>query len=400
MSHLRVQVSLLSDTLLVHVASFSVSPTRWTGRVRSEQLGVNRFVNLSPPGWVGVLVGVEAKNSALLSEEGFSRLPFPTMGASASCERQGMEGGGHRIEGLLPDTLLVHVASFSVSPHAVDWRTLLALRAVSVLVRAALVCEDAAPVLWRRLVRPPTDVALLLGARGAGFGGPTHADLSGCAALTDAALLAALRGSSRLRVLNVSGHFYGDEQLDDEGFEPPEPPFTPSAVGAVLASLAQPDGQPCHTPLHLITNKSERWREVRNAADERASACRIELGAPCQSCDINMLEERGPRWGPCDMCDKHVCGMYDERSPGCIPMRTCTVCEGTFCAECDPKHAPNDGWGHQSCAKCGDKACRSCVWWPSCEECSKTLCRACDSGSFVVCAKLTCSSMWCHACAE
>ena len=100
-----------------------------------------------------------------------------------------------RVEGLLPDTLLVHIASFSVSPHAVDWRTLLALCAASVSVRATLVCEDAAPVLWRRLVRPPTDAALLLGARGAGFGGPTHVDLSGCAALTDAALLRELANS-------------------------------------------------------------------------------------------------------------------------------------------------------------------------------------------------------------
>jgi hypothetical protein len=336
------------------------------------------------------------------------------MGASASCERQGMEGGHRtssrahalsnplstkeRVEGLLPDTLLVHIASFSVSPHAVDWRTLLALCAASVSVRATLVCEDAAPVLWRRLVRPPTDAALLLGARGAGFGGPTHVDLSGCAALTDAALLAALHGSSRLRVLNVSGHFYGDEQLDAEGFEPPEPPFTPSAVSAVLASLAQPDGQPCHTPLHLITNKSMRWMEVRSAADQRSSACRSELGAPCQSCQVDMLEERGPRYGPCDMCDKHVCGIYGERSTGCIPMRTCTVCGGTFCAGCDPKHAPNDGRGHRSCGKCGNKACQSCVWWPSCEECNKTVCLACDSGYFAVCA--VCNSMWCHACAD
>ena len=68
---------------------------------------------------------------------------------------------------LLPDALLVYVASFSVSPHAVDWRTLLTLRAVSVLLRAALVCEDAPP-LWCRIVRPPTDAALLLAARGAG----------------------------------------------------------------------------------------------------------------------------------------------------------------------------------------------------------------------------------------
>ena len=27
-----------------------------------------------------------------------------------------------------------------------------------------------------------------------------------------------------------------------------------------------------------------------------------------------MLEERGPGWGPCDMCNKHVCGAYGERS--------------------------------------------------------------------------------------
>jgi len=298
---------------------------------------------------------------------------------------------------LLPDALLVYVASFSVSPHAVDWRTLLTLRAVSVLLRAALVCEDAPP-LWCRIVRPPTDAALLLAARGAGFGGPTHVDLSGCAALTDAALLAALHGGSRLRVLNVSGHFYGEELLADEGFEPPEPPFTPSAVGAVLASLAQPDGQPCHTPLHLITNKSERWAEVRSAADERSSACRTELGAPCQACQIDMLEERGPGWGPCDMCNKHVCGAYGERSEDCTPTRTCTVCEGTFCAGCDARHAPNGGWGHHFCGGCCEFACRSCVQWPSCEECGEAACLACDSGDYVICT--TCDSMWCAACAE
>ena len=341
------------------------------------------------------------------------------MGASASCE-QGMEGGrrtssrAHALcnplstkkrvaralggEGLLPDTLLVHIASFSVAPHAVDWRTLLALRGVSVSVSAALICEDAAPVLWRRLVRPPTDAALLLGARGAGFGGPTHADLSGCAALTDAALLAALRGSSRLRVLNVSGHFYGGECID-EGFKPPEPPFTASAVDAVLASLAQPAGQPCHTPLHLITNESKRWMQMQCVVDERSSACRTELGAPCQSCQIDMIEECGPDWGPCDMCDKHLCGEYGERSEGCIPVRTCTVCGGTFCAECDPKHAPNKSpWGYHSCDECIDCACRSCVFWPSCDECDKTLCLACDSGDFVVCT--ACNSMWCHPCAD
>ena len=301
-------------------------------------------------------------------------------------------------EGLLPDALLVHVASFSVSPHAVDWRTLLELRAVSVSLRAALVCKDAAPVLWRRLVRPPTDAALLLGARGAGAGGPTHVDLSGCVALTDAALLAALRGGWRLRVLNVSGHFYGEELLANEGFEPPEPPFTPSAVGAVLVSLAQPDGQPCHTPLHLITNKSTRWKEGRGAAEGRSSACRAELGAPCQCCQIDMLEERGPRYGPCDMCDKHVCGAYGERSTGCVPMRTCTVCEGTFCVECDARHAPTEGWGHHFCGGCNEFACLSCVQWPSCEECGDAACLKCDSGAFVMCT--TCDVMRCTACAE
>jgi hypothetical protein len=301
-------------------------------------------------------------------------------------------------EGLLPDALLLHVASFSVAPHQMDWRTLLALRAVNSSISAVLVCEDAAPVLWRRLLRPPTDGALALGARGAGRRGPTHVDLSGCAALTDAAL-AALRGGSHLRVLNVSGHFYGGSSMGlAEDFVPPDAPFTPKAVEVLLASLVSPAGQASNIPLHLITNDNQRWRATQGAADAKAEMHRVQLGMLCQGCDIDMLEERGGHWAPCDMCSKHVCGEYGERSTECIPMHHCTRCNGIFCAECDTRHSPNSGWGHHSCDGCSLTVCRSCAFWPECDECHAQKCLQCDDGDFLVCD--ACNTMWCEPCAD
>ena len=299
------------------------------------------------------------------------------------------------LQGPLPESLMLNVASFFVAPHKMHWNELLAMRAVNVSWNAVAFSSEAAPVLWTRLIRPPHDAALALGARGAGKDGPAVVDLQAALSLNPAvnetcgvtsAGLEALHGIRKLRLLNVRGprRSYALSTTTQQST------ISLDSVDRLLFSLAAPHGSKYHTPLHLMTDNDETWKACQLREDNWAAACRRSLTEKCDTCAADMNERFHGFQHCCDMCERQCCWKCDL-------ILECDNCGSNCCMQCSKDKAPGKGWGLMMCDACMKAQCVDCNDMDMCADCGKHVCCSCEHMLFCeYCEESRCST--CEPC--